>query len=165
MFVNPKLDYITNRNFFYQKLTEELDHHLCDSWISNLSNTSALLISQMPEVNWVGFYLWDGRKLRLGPFQGLPACLHIDLGHGVCGKSAEQRESLIVNNVDEFPGHISCDSNSKSEIVIPMISNEGHLLGVLDIDSPIFNRFDEIDRQGLQKITAVLLNRTSSFKI
>jgi L-methionine (R)-S-oxide reductase len=165
MFVDPKLDYSTNRELFYQNLVQEMEHHLCEYGISNLANASALLMKHLPNINWVGFYLWDGQKLRLGPFQGLPACLEISLGRGVCGTSAIRRQSLIVPNVDEFPGHIVCDSNSRSEIVIPLVTADGQLRGVLDVDSPLLSRFDEIDRQGLEKLVMTLLGKAAAFKI
>ena len=123
--------------------------------ISNLSNASALLWQTMPEINWVGFYkLMDG-KLILGPFQGKPACIEIPVGRGVCGTAAQRAETVRVNDVHAFPGHIACDSASNSEIVLPIFSG-GTLWGVLDIDSPSLNRFTEADEKGLKEITALL---------
>ncbi len=123
--------------------------------ISNLSNASALLWQTMPEINWVGFYkLMDG-KLVLGPFQGKPACIEIPVGRGVCGTAAQRAETVRVNDVHAFPGHIACDSASNSEIVLPIFSG-GTLWGVLDIDSPFLNRFTEADEKGLKEITALL---------
>src|SRR5918999_1039203 len=104
-------------------------------WIANLANVAALLYHSLADVNWAGFYLLKGDELVLGPFQGLPACIRIPLGRGVCGTAAAQRKTIIVPNVHEFAGHIACDSASNSEIVVPMI-RAGALLGVLDIDSP-----------------------------
>jgi L-methionine (R)-S-oxide reductase len=125
--------------------------------IANLANTSALLNQFLHDINWVGFYLVDNTdELVLGPFQGLPACIRIPFGRGVCGTSALQQKTLRVANVDEFPGHIACDAASKSEIVVPLIK-EGNVVGVLDIDSPLTNRFDEMDEVYLQKLTAILM--------
>jgi L-methionine (R)-S-oxide reductase len=124
--------------------------------IANLANASALLNILLDNINWVGFYLYENDELVLGPFQGLPACMHIPLGKGVCGTAAEKRESIRVENVNEFPGHIACDAASQSEIVIPMVKN-GELLGVLDIDSPDLGRFDEIDQQYLEQFVAALV--------
>jgi L-methionine (R)-S-oxide reductase len=125
--------------------------------IANLSNTSALLNQFLDRINWVGFYLMDeNNELVLGPFQGLPACVRIPLGKGVCGTSAKTRETLRVEDVHQFPGHIACDAASNSEIVIPLIK-DGKLLGVLDIDSPEKNRFDELDQEQLEELTAILV--------
>ncbi|TMV52258.1 GAF domain-containing protein [Paenibacillus mesophilus] len=118
--------------------------------IANLSNASALLNQFMDDINWVGFYLYKDGELVLGPFQGLPACVRIPLSRGVCGKAARERAIVRVANVHEFPGHIACDAASQSEIVIPMVK-DGELIGVLDIDSPKPDRFDEIDESYLQQ--------------
>jgi GAF domain-containing protein len=125
-------------------------------FIANLANAAALLFYSLEDVNWAGFYLLKDGELVVGPFQGRPACVRIALGKGVCGTSAMQRAPVVVPNVHEFPGHIACDSASNSEVVTPMIRN-GELLGVLDIDSPKFARFDEEDRAGLEKFVAALL--------
>ncbi|WHX99624.1 GAF domain-containing protein [Neobacillus sp. DY30] len=126
--------------------------------IANLSNTSALLNQFLDRINWVGFYLMDeNNELVLGPFQGLPACVRIPVGKGVCGTSAQKMETIRVEDVHQFPGHIACDAASNSEIVIPLIK-DGKLLGVLDIDSPEKNRFDELDQEQLEEITAILVN-------
>ncbi|MCM3666031.1 GAF domain-containing protein [Mesobacillus subterraneus] len=124
--------------------------------IANLSNASALLNQFLDRVNWVGFYLMEDGELVLGPFQGLPACVRIPLGKGVCGTSASKMETVRVEDVHSFPGHIACDAASQSEIVIPMVK-DGKLLGVLDIDSPEKNRFDEIDQQKLEEFVEVLV--------
>ena len=116
---------------------------------ANLSNASALLNQFLDKINWVGFYLVEGRELILGPFQGLPACVRIPFGKGVCGTSATEGKTLRIADVHQFPGHIACDAASRSEIVIPLIKN-GTIIGVLDIDSPIPNRFDETDQRGLE---------------
>jgi L-methionine (R)-S-oxide reductase len=126
--------------------------------IANLSNTSALLNQFLDRINWVGFYLMDeNNELVLGPFQGLPACVRIPIGKGVCGTAAKKMETIRVEDVHQFPGHIACDAASNSEIVIPLIK-DGKLLGVLDIDSPEKNRFDELDQEQLEEFTAILVN-------
>ncbi|MBT2670749.1 GAF domain-containing protein [Streptomyces sp. ISL-14] len=125
--------------------------------IANLSNAAALLNLFLDEINWVGFYLYEEGQLILGPFQGLPACVRIPIGKGVCGTSAATEKTLRVEDVHQFPGHIACDAASRSEIVIPLMK-DGKLLGVLDIDSPITDRFDEMDQQGLEKFADILSN-------
>jgi GAF domain-containing protein len=126
--------------------------------IANLANTSALLFASLPQLNWAGFYLLHApRELVLGPFQGKPACVRIALGRGVCGTAAAERRTVLVPNVHEFPGHIACDSASNSEIVLPLIRANGELLGVLDLDSPVPERFDAVDQQGLERIVRSLL--------
>jgi L-methionine (R)-S-oxide reductase len=124
--------------------------------IANLANAAALLFWNLPAINWTGFYLLKQRELVLGPFQGKIACVRIKLGQGVCGNAAEQRQTLVVPNVHEFPGHIACDSASNSEIVIPIIKSDG-LIGVLDIDSPEFGRFDDQDKSELEKFVQILI--------
>jgi L-methionine (R)-S-oxide reductase len=124
--------------------------------IANLSNASALLNQFLDEINWVGFYLMENNQLVLGPFQGLPACVRIPLGKGVCGTAVSTKETQRVADVHQFPGHIACDAASQSEIVIPM-ELDGKVIGVLDIDSPIKDRFDEIDEKYLQKFTKTLV--------
>ncbi len=125
--------------------------------IANLSNASALLNQFLDRINWVGFYLIeDGtNELVLGPFQGLPACIRIPVGKGVCGTAASSLETISVEDVQAFPGHIACDPVSRSEIVVPIQKN-GVLFGVLDIDSPELNRFDEVDKEYLEKFVATL---------
>jgi len=123
--------------------------------IANLANTAALLWQGMPDINWCGFYLMDHGALMLGPFCGLPACIRIPLGRGVCGTAAQKNEIQRVYDVHEFPGHIACDSASNSEIVIP-IHHDGHVIGVLDIDSPDIGRFDETDQEKLLEIVRIL---------
>ena len=125
--------------------------------IANLSNASALLNQFLDRTNWVGFYLMEEGELVLGPFQGLPACVRIPLGKGVCGTAAKQMETVRVEDVHQFPGHIACDAASQSEIVIPLVK-EGNLLGVLDIDSPEKNRFDELDQKYLEDFSEVLVS-------
>lgn len=129
-----------------------------DHLISNLANVTALLKQSFDKISWVGFYLFDGRKLYLGPFQGKAACTSIEIGKGVCGKSAELKETIIVPNVHEFPGHIFCDADSKSEIVIPIIKDE-KLIGVLDVDSHEYNAFNEVDKIYLEQVCAFLASK------
>ena len=125
-------------------------------FIANLANAAALVFWSLPAINWAGFYLLKDQELVLGPFQGKIACVRIKLGQGVCGTAAEQRQTVAVANVHEFPGHIACDSASNSEIVIPITKNDV-LIGVLDIDSPEFARFDEEDKSQLQKFVQILV--------
>ncbi|MEK5037887.1 GAF domain-containing protein [Sporosarcina sp. FSL K6-3457] len=156
MFV--EVDYATDINAKYEQLVNQLDALLTgeSNRYANLSNASALLNQFFDRINWVGFYLLDYEELVLGPFQGLPACIRIPLGRGVCGTAAQTQKSIIVPDVNAFPGHIACDAASKSEIVIPLIK-DGNLIGVLDIDSPELNRFTEEDRIGLENVVQVLV--------
>jgi len=124
--------------------------------IANMANISALLFNNLESVNWAGFYLFKEEQLVLGPFQGQPACIRIPMGKGVCGTSAETRTVQRIADVHQFAGHIACDAASNSEIVIPLVLND-QLIGVLDIDSPEFNRFDEEDEKGLIKIAHALV--------
>ncbi|MEK4324803.1 GAF domain-containing protein [Paenibacillus sp. FSL R7-0312] len=123
--------------------------------IANLSNASALLKLSLPDTNWTGFYLFDGKELVLGPFQGLPACIRIPLGRGVCGTAAAERRTLVVGDVHAFPGHIACDAASNSEIVVPLVKGDA-LYGVLDIDSPLKHRFDDEERRFLERFAAMV---------
>ncbi|WP_423830517.1 GAF domain-containing protein [Staphylococcus auricularis] len=123
--------------------------------ITILSNASALINDNLDEVNWVGFYLVDNGELILGPFQGHPACMHIALGSGVCGTAASLDETQVVQDVHQFPGHIACDANSQSEIVVP-IHQHNEVIGVLDIDAPVKDRFDATDKQGLERVVTIL---------
>lgn len=125
--------------------------------IANLANASALLNQFLDNINWVGFYLWKDDELVLGPFQGLPACIRIPYDKGVCGTAVKERKTMLVPNVHEFPGHIACDARSQSEIVIPLIVRD-EVVGVLDIDSPILNRFDEIDQTYLEQFVDILVS-------
>ena len=129
--------------------------------IANAANLSSLLYHTLPDVNWVGLYLLKAGELVLGPFQGKPACVRIALGKGVCGTAAARRASVVVPDVDAFPGHIACDSASRSEVVVPLIKN-GQLLGVLDLDSPNLSRFDDTDRQGCETLAAIYLDSIDS---
>ncbi|HHT87919.1 MAG TPA: GAF domain-containing protein [Clostridiales bacterium] len=123
--------------------------------IPNLGNASALLYLALPDTNWVGFYLIKNDELLLGPFQGKPACIHIPIGKGVCGTAVSQGKTIVVPDVHAFPGHIACDSESNSEIVVPIIIKD-KIVGVLDIDSPVFNRFDDTDKEGLEEVVRIL---------
>ena len=124
-------------------------------YVPFLANVSALLYETLPDLNWAGFYMMRGGRLVLGPFQGKTACIHIEMGKGVCGTSAAQDQTQVVADVHQFPGHIACDSASNSEIVIPVHAN-GKVIGVLDIDSPSFNRFSREDQEGLEKAVAMI---------
>ena len=143
---------------FYEDLRAQLtgllegEHDM----IANAANTAALLYHALPDVNWAGFYLLQGEELVLGPFQGKPACVRIPIGKGVCGTAAERLQSVVVPDVNEFPGHIACDTASRSELVVPLLRN-GKLLGVLDLDSPLPGRFDETDRTGCERLAAIFL--------
>ena len=123
--------------------------------IANLANASALLYDALEDLNWAGFYLMEGGKLVLGPFQGKIACVEIDVGKGVCGTAVEQNATILVEDVHQFPGHIACDCASNSEIVIPIRKN-GKVIGVLDIDSPSFGRFTSSDQTGLEEFVRIL---------
>jgi GAF domain-containing protein len=127
---------------------------------------SSLLYWSLPDLNWVGFYLLDEASgdLLVGPFQGKPACVRIPLDKGVCGAAAAQHRTLVVQDVHAFPGHIACDSASNSEVVVPIVLADGRLLGVLDLDSPILNRFDERDARGLERLVAVLVAAIAATK-
>jgi GAF domain-containing protein len=125
-------------------------------FIANSANTAALLWHSLPDLNWAGVYRLVHGELVLGPFQGKPACVRIQLGQGVCGTAAAQKQTILVPDVRQFPGHIACDAASQSEIVVPLVRN-GQLLGVLDLDSPQRNRFDAADQAGLEKLAASLV--------
>jgi GAF domain-containing protein len=125
--------------------------------MANAANLAALLYHSLSDLNWAGFYFLKGEQLVLGPFQGKPACVRIEMGKGVCGTAAVRRETVNVPNVHEFPGHIACDSASNSEMVIPLI-REGRVIGVLDLDSPKFSRFDDGDAAGLERLARVFVD-------
>ncbi|PZU29959.1 MAG: diguanylate cyclase [Stenotrophomonas sp.] len=124
--------------------------------VANAANLSALVYHALPQLNWVGFYFYDGKELVVGPFQGLPACVRIPLSKGVCGAAASSRQTQRIEDVDAFPGHIACDSASRSELVVPLVNN-GTLIGVFDIDSPVLARFDADDQLGLEAIAQVFV--------
>lgn len=143
---------------FYASLAQQLSGLLegeTDA-IANAANMSALIYQFLPDLNWAGFYFMRGPGLVLGPFQGKTACVRIAVGRGVCGTAVERKESIVVADVHAFPGHIACDSASRSELVVPLI-REGRVLGVLDLDSPTPDRFDEDDRQGCEGLVKIYL--------
>ena len=127
--------------------------------IANMANFASLLFHSLPDLNWSGVYLLKGKELVLGPFQGRPACIRIPVGEGVCGTAAARRETILVPNVHEFPGHIACDSASNSEIVVPIVAGEA-LIGVLDLDSPLLSRFDDDDAKGLNELVEIFIVAT-----
>lgn len=151
-------DYSGSKSEQYTTITKQLDALLTGETnkTANLSNASALLNQFLERVNWVGFYLMEQGELVLGPFQGLPACVRIQVGKGVCGTAVSEKKTMLVKDVHAFPGHIACDAASRSEIVVPLIK-EGEVLGVLDIDSPELSRFDEEDQKGLEQFAEVLM--------
>jgi GAF domain-containing protein len=147
-----------NKQEFYKELALQLSGLLSGERdaIANAANMSALVYHTLPGVNWVGFYLLKDGELVLGPFQGKPACVRIALGCGVCGAAAESRRPIVVPDVDAFPGHIACDTASRSELVVPLIAGDT-LLGVLDLDSPSAGRFDDDDRAGCEALAEIYL--------
>lgn len=144
---------------FYFQLASQLRALLADEHdlIANAANFASLLYNSVPDINWAGFYFFKNGELILGPFQGKPACIRIEVGKGVCGTAAQLKETVVVDNVHEFPGHIACDTESNSEIVIPLVKNE-LLIGVLDLDSPLFGRFDEEDAKGLNELAEIFVD-------
>ncbi|SDB94263.1 GAF domain-containing protein [Pelagirhabdus alkalitolerans] len=156
MFEKESYDGTRERN--YERLLKQLEALIEDepNTVANLSNSSALLNQFLDRVNWVGFYLMDGEdELILGPFQGLPACLRIKVGSGVCGTAVSEKTTQRVENVHEFPGHIACDADTNSEIVVPLVKND-RVIGVLDIDSPELDRFDSLDESYLEAFAEIL---------
>ena len=149
---------LTSKRELYDQLASQLSSLLAGerNLIANAANFSALIFHSLPDLNWAGFYFAQDGELVLGPFQGQPACVRIKIGQGVCGAGAAKCETMIVPNVHEFPGHITCDSTSNSEIVIPLMKG-GRLIGVLDLDSPSLSRFDEEDAAGLERLVRILL--------
>lgn len=145
----------------YTQLLEQAQHLFADEhdFLANTATFAALIYNSLPDLNWAGFYLLQGETLVLGPFQGKIACVRIAMGKGVCGTSAARRETIRVEDVDAFPGHIVCDSASRSEIVLPLVKN-GDLFGVFDIDSPILSRFDAEDEAGLAALVACYVENT-----
>ena len=151
----------TTKPALYESLTAQLRSLLEDERdvIANAANLSSLLYHSLPDLNWTGFYFLKGDELVLGPFQGKPACVRIGLGSGVCGTAAKRRETILVDNVHDFPGHIACDSASNSEIVVPIVVG-GRLIGVLDLDSPSLSRFDDEDAAGLNDLVEIFVKAT-----
>ena len=146
----------------YDQLASQLSSLLAGErdLTANAANFSALLFHSLPDLNWAGFYFVKDGELVLGPFQGKPACVRIRVGQGVCGAGASKCETVIVPNVHEFPGHIACDSASNSETVVPLMKRE-RLIDVLDLDSPLFGRFDEEDAIGLKRLASVLIESSA----
>jgi GAF domain-containing protein len=125
--------------------------------VANAANFAALVYQALPDLNWAGFYFFDGRELVVGPFQGRPACVRIDIGKGVCGTAAQTRQTQVVRDVHAFPGHIACDAASRSEIVVPLYDGD-RLIGVWDVDSPKLARFDDDDRAGMERLAAIFMD-------
>lgn len=153
-----------NKADFYAELRQQLGALLGSETdaIANAANTSALLFQMLPDLNWAGFYIMRDGELVLGPFQGLPACIRIPVGRGVCGAAVEQRRSILVEDVHAFPGHIACDAASRSELVVPLI-RDGVVIGVIDLDSPNAARFDGDDQAGIEALAAIFLEASASF--
>jgi len=150
---------VTSKAELYSSLAEQLRHLLAgeEDLIANAANFSSLVYHSLADVNWAGIYLYKDGELVLGPFQGKPACVRIPLGAGVCGTAAKIQQTVLVPNVHEFPGHIACDTASNSEVVVPLV-RDGKLVGVLDLDSPRLNRFDEEDARGLAELVRIFMN-------
>lgn len=153
---------VISKRDLYEQLSAQLSGLLAGErdLIANAANFSALVFQALPDLNWAGFYFAKDGELVLGPFQGQPACVRIKIGQGVCGASAAKCETVIVANVHEFPGHITCDSASNSEIVVPLMK-DGRVIGVLDLDSPKPARFDREDAKGLEQLVKILLSSVS----
>ncbi|WP_267549820.1 GAF domain-containing protein [Rhizobium rhizogenes] len=142
---------------FYRELADQLQALLAGEpdAIANAANTSALIFQMLPELNWAGFYFLHGNdELVLGPFQGKPACVRIAIGRGVCGTAVEKAQSILVEDVHAFPGHIACDAASRSELVVPLL-RDGRVFGVIDLDSPVTGRFDADDQAGIEALAAI----------
>lgn len=148
-----------SKQLLYRDLIEQLAALLAGETnrTANAANAASLIYHGLPDLNWAGFYFRDGAELVLGPFQGKPACVRIAIGKGVCGAAAARAEAVLVRDVHEFPGHIACDPDSRSELVVPLIEG-GAVFGVLDLDSPLPGRFDEVDRLGCQRLVELFVN-------
>ena len=148
----------TDKRAGYEQLATQLRGLLAgeSDTIANAANTVALIFDALPQVSWAGFYFLRGGELIVGPFQGKPACVRIALGRGVCGTAAARRETVIVPDVNAFPGHIACDAASQSEVVVPLIA-AGRVAGVLDLDSARLARFDEVDARGLERLAGIFV--------
>ncbi|SFW53657.1 GAF domain-containing protein [Luteibacter sp. UNCMF366Tsu5.1] len=144
----------------YAELVEQAEGlmHGETSVIANAANFAALVYDAVPDLNWAGFYLFDGTELVVGPFQGKPACIRIALGRGVCGTAAQTRQTQVIRDVHDFDGHIACDAASNSEIVVPLVKADGSLFGVWDVDSPSVARFDDEDRKGMEALCRVFMD-------
>jgi GAF domain-containing protein len=152
-------DAVANKREHYQQLAEQARGMLQGerSMIANAANFAALVYHSLPDLNWAGFYLYDGEELVVGPFQGKPACIRIALGRGVCGTAAQTRQTQLIEDVHAFDGHIACDAASNAEIVVPLINTDGSLFGVWDVDSPLTARFDADDQAGMEALCAVFM--------
>lgn len=166
--IEQKMEFSCNKKEMYEETVLQLTGLFedCPHITANLANASAVLNQAMDEINWVGFYLLEQKKqvLVLGPFQGKPACVEIQVGRGVCGTAVAEDEIMLVKDVHEFPGHIACDADSRSEIVLP-IHVKGRIAGVLDIDSPVKARFDEEDREGLEKVVKIIEEMYEKYEV
>lgn len=153
-----------NKSEQYGDLAEQARGMLAGepSLVANAANFSALVFNSLSDLNWAGFYLYDGTELVVGPFQGKPACIRIAIGRGVCGTAAETRQTQVIRDVHSFDGHIACDAASQSEIVVPLIKADGTLLGVWDVDSPSVARFDEEDRVGMEALCKVFMEAVAN---
>lgn len=157
-------EYQNDKPEYYRQLAIQLEALLAEdtNWVTNLSQVSAFIYQMLPDLNWAGFYLVNSQKpdaLILGPYQGKVACVHIPFGRGVCGTAAATLETQLVADVHAFDGHIACDGETNSEIVIPLVV-DNHLIGVLDLDSPSLNRFDKEDEKGLNELLGILIKST-----
>jgi GAF domain-containing protein len=154
---------VTDKPALYDELAQQLAGLLAgeSDFIANAANMAALLYHSLPELNWAGFYLMKSGELVLGPFQGKPACVRIALGRGVCGTAARSRTSILVEDVEQFPGHIACDAASRAELVVPLI-RDGAVIGVLDLDAPVAGRFDAVDQAGCERLVGIFLAHLSS---
>ncbi|MEA2756179.1 MAG: L-methionine (R)-S-oxide reductase [Aliidongia sp.] len=162
MFTNA-ISQATDKPALYDELAQQLAGLLAgeSDFIANAANMAALLYHSLPELNWAGFYLMKSGELVLGPFQGKPACVRIALGRGVCGTAAQRRTSILVEDVEQFPGHIACDAASRAELVVPLI-RDGAVIGVLDLDAPVAGRFDAVDQAGCERLVGIFLAHLSS---
>jgi L-methionine (R)-S-oxide reductase len=153
-----------SKSELYRDLTAQLAALLAGEadLMANAANTAALIFHGLPDINWAGFYFRKGAELVLGPFQGKPACVRIPIGKGVCGTSAALATTVLVPDVHDFPDHIACDPNSRSELVVPLIGDSA-VLGVLDLDSPLLARFDESDREGCEQLVALFVDHRRRF--
>jgi L-methionine (R)-S-oxide reductase len=154
----------TSKQELYADLAQQAEGMLAGEpdLIANAANFSALVFHSLPDLNWAGFYLYDGTELVVGPFQGKPACIRIAIGRGVCGTAAQTRSTQLIRDVHSFDGHIACDAASQSEIVVPLVKADGSLLGVWDVDSPSIARFDEEDRAGMEALCEVFMRAVNA---
>jgi L-methionine (R)-S-oxide reductase len=156
---------MSNKKEQYKLINAQVQALISDEsdMIANMANIAAVLFNTLEQINWAGFYLFKHDQLVLGPFQGQPACIRIPMGRGVCGTAASSLQTIVVKDVHAFAGHIACDAASNSEIVVPIIVNK-QLVAVLDIDSPVIERFDEHDRQGLEALASILQETLTSLE-